>query len=238
MFSKEQVQVFLLMSLVSLLSGFVFLALHFDTPNMFPSALNAKEEQALLESMFHGDDAARKKLIEHNLRLVAHVVKKYYASGCEQDDLISIGTIGLIKGVNSYQPDKGVRLATYAARCIENEILMHFRCQKKRAQDVSLDEPIETDSEGNPLTLMDILSVDDTVFDDVNGEIEKRKVKRFVDEMTDLREKEIIQLRYGLNGKDPLTQSEIAERLGISRSYVSRIETKVLKKLRKRMMNE
>lgn len=237
---KESVQVFfMLMSILSqVINHFLFIALHVDNIGMFPSPLKASQEKDLIEKMQNGDDAARKKLIEHNLRLVVHIIKKYYATYCDQDDLISIGTIGLIKGVNSYQSDKGVRLATYAARCIENEILMYFRSQKKTAQDVSLDDPIETDSEGNPLTLMDILSVDDTVFDDVDLAMDKIKIRKFVTEMTDNREKEIIVLRYGLHGEDPITQNEIAEKLGISRSYVSRIETKAIKKLKKRMLNE
>ncbi len=229
----------MLFSMLSqIFSQSLFIALHIDNPGMFPPPLKASQERDLISQMNNGDELARKKLIEHNLRLVVHIIKKYYAATCDQDDLISIGTIGLIKAINSYQSDKGVRLATYAARCIENEILMHFRSQKKTAQDISLDDPIETDSEGNPLTLMDILSVDDTVFEDVNLGMDKKKVRQFVSEIADKREKQIIIMRYGLNGNDPMTQSEIADLLSISRSYVSRIETKTLKKLKKRMLNE
>ncbi|MBQ3519579.1 MAG: RNA polymerase sporulation sigma factor SigK [Clostridia bacterium] len=221
-----------------LFSKLVFLALHIDNPGIFPPALKAVEEEKLLQQMQDGNENARKKLIEHNLRLVVHVIKKYYAADCEQDDLISIGTLGLIKAVNTFQSDKGVRLATYAARCIENEILMYFRSQKKSQHDISLDEPIETDSEGNPLTLMDILYTDDTIFEDINRKTECRKVRRFVEEIEDEREKMILTLRYGLNGNDPMTQIEVGNLLGISRSYVSRIETKCLKKLKKRLSNE
>ena len=229
----------MIQNLFSLLfSKIIFLALHIDNPGVFPPALKYDEEEKLLHQMKNGDENARKKLIEHNLRMVVHVIKKYYASDCEQDDLISIGTLGLIKAVNTFQPDKGVRLATYAARCIENEILMFFRSQKKIQHDISLDEPIETDSEGNPLTLMDILYTDDTIFEDFNRKTECRKVRQFVSEITDAREKMILSLRYGLDGNEPMTQIEVGNILGISRSYVSRIETKCLKKLKKRLANE
>ena len=224
--------------LTQMCSRFLFLALHLDNPGLFPPALKARQERELIEKMQQGDDSAKQKLIEHNLRLVVHIIKKYYASTCDQDDLISIGTMGLIKAVNTYQSDKGVRLATYAARCIENEILMYFRSIKKSSQDISLDEPIETDSEGNPLTMMDILSTEDTIFDDITKEIECKKLRKFIAEMNDMREKQILILRYGLDGNEPLTQIEIAHKLGISRSYVSRIEAKVLKRLKKRLLNE
>ncbi len=219
-------------------SRFVFLALHIDNPGIFPPALKKNDEEKLLTQMKNGDETARKKLIEHNLRLVVHVIKKYYAFDCDQDDLISIGTLGLIKAVNTFQTDKGVRLATYAARCIENEILMYFRSQKKSQHDISLDEPIETDSEGNPLTLMDILYTDDTIFDDINTQTECCKVRQFVSEIEDEREKMILTMRYGLDGNEPMTQIEIGRLLGISRSYVSRIETKSLKRLKRRLTNE
>ncbi len=226
-------------NIISLLfSKLMILALHIDNPGIFPPALKKDEEELLLQQLQQGDENARKKLIEHNLRLVVHVIKKYYANDCDQDDLISIGTLGLIKAVNTFQPEKGVRLATYAARCIENEILMHFRSQKKSQHDISLDEPIETDSEGNPLTLMDILYTDDTIFEDINTRTECRKVRQFVSEIEDEREKMILTLRYGLNGDDPMTQIEIGNLLGISRSYVSRIETKCLKRLKRRLLNE
>ncbi|MBQ4170571.1 MAG: sigma-70 family RNA polymerase sigma factor [Ruminococcus sp.] len=161
-------------------------------------------------------------------------MKKYYGVQTEQDDLVSIGTIGLIKAVNTFKPDKNIRLSSYASRCIENEILMHFRSVKKSAQDVSLNETIDTDKDGNPLTLMDIMAVDDTILDDLDRKLNSRKLGQFIREELSGREKTVILLRYGLGGTEPLTQKEIAKQLGISRSYVSRIETKALKKLKKR----
>ena len=188
--------------------------------------------------MKKGDTKAKDVLVEHNLRLVAHIIKKYYAANCDTDELISIGTVGLIKAINTFSGDKGVRLATYASRCIENEILMFFRNQKKTALDVSFDEPIDTDNEGNPLTLIDIIAKDDTILEEICLKNNLKKLVRYVREIEDPREKEIIILRYGLNGTVPCTQNEIAEKFGISRSYVSRLETKTLKKLKKRFENE
>ena len=152
--------------------------------------------------------------------------------------MISVGTVGLIKAINTFDESKGVRLATYASRCIDNEILMHFRSQKKSSLDISFDEPIETDSEGNPLTLMDIIACDDTIVDDIQFDCNVTRAIRYVNEIENRREKEIIIMRYGLDGKEPKTQHEIAEMYGISRSYVSRLETKILKKLRKRFETE
>ncbi len=176
--------------------------------------------------------AARDKLVTHNLRLVAHVIKKYYAAYSDQDDLISIGTIGLIKGINSFDPDKGTKLATYAARCIENEILMYFRSQKNKQQYVLMGEPIDMDSEGNPLTIMDVICDETDMAEDVEMKIKAEQALWLVSQIKDDREKEIIILRYGLNNQKPLTQREVAKLLGISRSYVSRIEKKVLENLR------
>ena len=189
-------------------------------------------EQMYLRRMNEGDKKAREILIEHNLRLVAHIVKKYYTQNAETDELISIGTIGLIKGIDSYKTEKGVRLSTYVSRCIDNEILMYFRSRKKYALDVSFSEPIEQDGEGNPLTLMDIVAEDDTILEELAFKQNKILLYRFLTELEDRREREVLILRYGLNGQHPLTQSEVASRYGISRSYVSRIETKALKKLR------
>lgn len=214
-------------------SQMFFMVLHVVNSSSFPKPLTAAQEQELLAAMAAGDTIARQQLIEHNLRLVAHIIKKYYAGTREQDDLISIGTIGLIKAVDTFDRSKGPRLATYASRCIENEILMHFRANKKTAQDVSLSEPIDTDSEGRPLTLMDVLAVDDTILDDLDKKINIKKLARYIRESLDWREQEIIALRYGLSGQ-PLTQWQVAEHLGISRSYVSRLETKALGKLRRR----
>lgn len=224
----------MLSAIWSFLSNIFHFALHINTVGTFPRPLSAKEEEKYLRLAKNGDRQAKNKLIEHNLRLVAHVIKKYYAAEPDRDDLISIGTIGLIKAVNTFDIDKGARLATYAARCIENEILMHFRSTRKNGAVVSINEPIETDGEGNPLTLMDIVFTEDTIADDIDTVIKSEKLYKFVEEIDDEREKEIIIDRYGLYEREPQTQKEIAERLGISRSYVSRIEKKVLEKLRKR----
>lgn len=198
----------------------------------FPRALGVEQEKELLERSLSGDLDARNTLIEHNLRLVAHVVKKYYSASADTDDLISIGTVGLIKGIDTYRPERGVRLATYVARCAENEILMYFRSLKKSSADVSLSEALDTDTEGNSLSLMDVLAVEDDLAERVNLAEEARKVRNLVNILLDSRESEIISARYGLNGESPLTQRECAARLGISRSYVSRIEKRALEKLR------
>ncbi len=218
---------------MQVLSRMLFMVLHVVNSGSFPKPLTAAQEREAFAAMRAGDHAARQRLIEHNLRLVAHIIKKYYANAQNQEDLVSIGTIGLIKAVDTFDETKGPRLATYAARCIENEILMHFRAAKKTAQDVSLSEPIDTDSEGRPLTLMDVLAQDDTIVDDLDRKINIEKLGRYIRESLDAREREIIVLRYGLGGQ-ALAQWQVAERLDISRSYVSRLETKALKKLRRR----
>lgn len=215
------------------LSNLIFFALHLSGANSFPPPLSAKEERECLLACRDGDKEAKSKLIEHNLRLVAHIIKKYYANSTQQDDLISIGTIGLIKAINTFDVEKGTRLATYAARCVENEILMYFRAQKKNAQDVSVNEPIDTDSEGNPLTLMDIIATEDEIVEDIYKMTMLKKLRSEIKKITNPRERTIIILRYGLDSKKPLTQLEVAEKLNISRSYVSRIEKKVLTRLRK-----
>lgn len=220
---------------IALLGQYVcFFILHVCGSGSFPKPLSEKQEKEYLERAANGDNEARNKLVEHNLRLVAHIIKKYYGVQTEQDDLVSIGTIGLIKAINTFKPDKNIRLSSYASRCIENEILMHFRSVKKSAQDVSLNETIDTDKDGNPLTLMDIMAVDDTILDDLDRKLNSRKLGQFIREELSDKEKTVILLRYGLGGTEPLTQKEIAKQLGISRSYVSRIETKALKKLKKR----
>ena len=198
----------------------------------FPRPLSAKEEAECLRRLEEGDESARAELIEHNLRLVAHVIKKYYTQTDEQDDLISIGTIGLIKGVSSFRPDKGVRLATYASRCIENEILMHFRAKKKSAGDVSLSDAIDTDGEGNTLSLLDVISTEDDILDRLSTYELSAELHRAIHDSLDEREAAVIAARYGISGSAPLTQREVAQSLGISRSYVSRIEKKALEKLR------
>ena len=162
------------------------------------------------------------------------MVKKYYGTQSEQDDLVSIGTIGLIKAINTFDMNKNIKLSSYASRCIENEILMHFRNAKKSAQDISLNETIDTDKDGNPLTLLDIMSVDDNIIDNLDLKLNSKKLGQFIKEELNEREQKIIVLRYGLDGKEAMTQKSVAKMLGISRSYVSRIETKALKQLRKR----
>lgn len=219
------------MSLAMLLGG-VLLMLRLSPGGSFPSPLSAEEERRYLVLWQGGDMSARNVLVEHNLRLVAHIIKKYYTQTNDIEDLISIGTIGLIKGINTYKPDRGIRLATYASRCIENEILMHFRSQKKSMCDVSLSEVLDTDGDGNSLSLMDVLSQDDEMSERI-GELELcEKLKGLVSSALDEREARIIKLRYGLDGSPPMTQRETAKACGISRSYVSRIEKKALARLR------
>lgn len=218
--------------LINIFSDFLFFILHVNPQGSFPPALKPQEEEKLILLKEQGDADAKNKLIEHNLRLVAHVIKKYYSASDKQEDLISIGTIGLIKAVDSYKSSKGTRFATYAGRCIENEILMFFRSQKKSSSDISVDEPIDVDGDGNPLTLMDIIYTEDSVLDDIYYSALNKKMYRFVNEIADERDKTIIILRYGLYDHRPLTQREVAKKLGISRSYVSRIEKRVLSELR------
>ena len=222
-----------------MLSAFLMLVnsvlwmLRLGSAGSFPRPLKPAEEQEYLDRWINGSDVeARNKLIEHNLRLVAHIMKKYYTQNADQDDLISIGTIGLIKGVSTYRPDKGVRLATYASRCIENEILMFFRASRKSSSDLSLSDTIETDGDGNNLSLMDILCTDDDMLDDLSARESYTQLRSCVQTALTPREAEIITLRYGLGSSEELTQQEIANKLHISRSYVSRIEKAALKKLR------
>ena len=218
-----------------LLANSLLLTLRLSGGGSFPRPLRPEEERRCLELAAQGDLVARNTLIEHNLRLVAHVVKKYYTQSADQEDLISIGTIGLIKAVSSFDGSKGIRLATYAARCIENEILMYFRAQKKLQGEVSLSDPIDTDKEGNALELIDIVGTEDTMLEDLHQQESARKLRRLVGEVLTAREAEIIRLRYGLGGTVPLTQREIASAFGISRSYVSRIEKRALGKLKDAM---
>ena len=219
--------------LLELLSGIYYFALHVTGAGSFPAPLSSSKENELLQKSQNGDIDARNLLIEHNLRLVAHIVKKYYATSAEQDDLISIGTIGLIKAVSTFKSDKGIRLATYAARCIENEILMYFRNQKKAAQDIFISDPIDTDKDGNSLTLIDIIADKRDIVEELDTKLKLEKLKVILSGCLDERERKIIDMRYGLNGNNELTQRDIAKRLGISRSYVSRIEKSALEKLRR-----
>ena len=213
--------------------------LRLGSTGSFPRPLKAAEEQEYLQRWINeGDIDARNKLIEHNLRLVAHIMKKYYTQSADQDDLISIGTIGLIKGVSTYRPDKGVRLATYASRCIENEILMFFRSSRKSAGDVSLSDTIETDGDGNSLSLMDILCTEDDMLDSISAKESCTQLRSCVETALTPREAEIITLRYGLSGKPPQPQREVAKLFGISRSYVSRIEKRALEKLKAELEKE
>ena len=218
-----------------ILQNLTFFALHLKNLTSFPKPLSAQRERELLQKMKQNADLdARNELIEHNLRLVSHIIKKYYSNYDEQEDLISIGTIGLIKAIDSFDVDKGIRLATYAARCVENEILMHYRGRKKDGNIISVSEPIDTDSEGNPLTLIDIICVDDTICDDIDLKNKSRQLYNYIEAMESERDKQIIILRYGLYNQKELTQNEIAKALGISRSYVSRIEKRVIEDLREK----
>ena len=220
------------MDIFQILGNMLCFILHVTDTESFPKPLSKKQEKEILERLSQGDEQAKKILIEHNLRLVAHIIKKYYSNYSDQDDLISIGTIGLIKGVNSFKPEKGVKLATYCARCIENEILMHFRNSKKLSQEMSFSDPIDTDSEGNPLTLMDIIAIDDTIIDDIDTKNKLIKLVKIIKNMPENRDKEILIKRYGLDGSTPLTQREVAKELKISRSYVSRIEKRILENIK------
>ena len=197
----------------------------------FPKPLRAKEEQHYLTLAAQGDLEARNILIERNLRLVAHIMKKYYTQSSDQEDLISIGTIGLIKGISTFDSSKGARLATYAARCVENEILMYFRSQKKSASDDSRSDYIETGKDGTALSLMDVICSDDDLFEQLSDKEIYAKLYEMIDSHLEPREKKIIIMRYGIGNQKPLTQREIAQQCGISRSYVSRIEKKALQKL-------
>ncbi len=220
-----------------LLQNILILALHLDESISFPAPLRPEEEKIQIEKMLMGSVEAKNLLIERNLRLVAHIIKKYYSANIENEELLSVGTVGLIKGINTFDPKKGVRLATYVSRCIENEILMYFRNLKKTSLDVSFDEPIEQDGDGNPLTYIDVIYTEDNIVEEIMLRKNIKRLYRYIGELEDPREKTILIMRYGLDGKEPLTQNEIAEIFGISRSYVSRIESKCIKKLRKKFEN-
>lgn len=223
-----------IMSLFEFIKNFFFLFGYVSNYNLFPEPLTPEEEKYYLELLEAGDESAKKVLVERNLRLVAHIAKKYTGTNCEQEDIISIGTIGLIKGINSYKSEKKVKLATYVARCIENEILMHFRSAKKLSQEVSLNDALGQDKEGNEITFIDVIENGDmSIEDEIDLKMKVKKLYKKISEVLLDREKMIIELRFGLNGKQAKTQNEIAEMLGISRSYVSRIETKAIGKLSK-----
>ena len=223
-------------SLCLILGGLLY-SLQLQTGS-FPKPLTAQEEQHYLQLAAQGDLEARNILIERNLRLVAHIMKKYYATASDQEDLISIGTIGLIKGISTFDSSKGARLATYAARCVENEILMYFRNQRKSSQDVSLSDYIETGADGAPLALMDVVGQDEDLLEQVDNRQQLRQLCRAVDTVLTPQERQVIILRYGLGGVDPHRQRQVAQVTGISRSYVSRIEKRALQKLRQALEGE
>ena len=210
----------------------MFCSLRLDTPGSFPKPLSRKEEQAYLERSAQGDLEARNVLIERNLRLVAHIMKKYYTLASDQEDLISIGTIGLIKGIESFDPSKGARLATYAARCVENEILMYFRSQRKTAGDVSLSDLLEAGKDGTALAVQDVVASDEDLFEDYARKESNSRLYRAIESTLTPRERTVVELRYGLGNHSPHRQQDVAEVLGISRSYVSRIEKHALEKLK------
>ena len=222
----------------AMFSHFFCFVLGIGGEQSFPPPLPHAEEKELFLKKSEGDEAARAKLIEHNLRLVAHIVRKYYISHPSQDDLVSIGSIGLIKAVDTFNVKNGAKFATYAAKCIQNEILMFFRAQKKYACEVSLEETIDIDKDGNPLTYSDIICCDDTFFEDLDIKIHTERALFYISTILSQREKEIIVLRYGLGKHPPKTQREVADLLGISRSYVSRIEKKALSLLREKFGEE
>ena len=210
------------------------LFLKISSNSAFPPPLPKEVEREYFILAKKGDMKARSELIEHNLRLVAHIAKKYGSSGYEQDDLISVGTIGLIKAIDSYKPESGTVFATYAGKCLQNEILMYFRAQKKNANETLLSDTVDTDKDGNPLTYMDIISCEDNILEEIELRMNSKKVIKAINDLLDEREREIIVLRYGLGGIRPITQREIAKKLDISRSYVSRLEKSAIEKLRTR----
>lgn len=218
-----------MLAFTAILKGTLFLFAYLSN-QVFPQPLDEESEKIYIRKTREGDEDARNTLIEHNLRLVAHVVRKYENSGEDLEDLISIGTIGLIKAIKTFKEDRGVRLATYAARCIDNEVLMHLRNIKKMKQEVSLYDPIGFDKEGNEISLMDVLTIDNEIIDTVEARIQEQKIRNTIGILS-RRERQVIEMRYGLFNGLKQTQREIARKLGISRSYVSRIEKRALKKL-------
>ncbi len=223
---------FIFSLIIALLAKMLHPVLGIGSQQNFPPILSPEEEKKYFDEMKKGSEYARQKLILHNLRLVAHIVRKYYAASKNQEDLVSIGTIGLVKAVDTYNAGNGTKFATYAAKCIQNEILMNFRSQKKRAAEVSINETIDVDRDGNPLTYIDVISTDDNMHEEIDRKILSAKALRYINTILTTRERQIIIMRFGLYGVKDLTQREIAQRLGISRSYVSRIEKSALEKLR------
>ena len=224
-------------SLLALLKNLIIFSSYVTEKSSFPKPLSKEKEKEYLEKSAQGDKEAKEILVKHNLRLVAHIAKKYSNYG-DNDELISIGSIGLIKAIESFKPDKGTQLATYASRCIENEILMTMRTSKKHRSNVSLNEPIGVDKDGNELVIMDMLCDDCSVIEDVENSIMMEKLLRITKAVLDEREYEIIRLRYGRGGCGALTQREVAKKFDISRSYVSRIEKKALEKIKRSVNKE
>lgn len=223
---------------LAMLVGSVLLMLRLSPGGSFPSPLSQEEEKKYLTQWQNGDISSRNVLVEHNLRLVAHIIKKYYTQTNDIEDLISIGTIGLIKGINTYKPDKGIRLATYASRCIENEILMHLRKISNQRSEVSFDEPLNTDWDGNELLLSDVLGTDDDeVSRPLEDDADRQMLLNAVNSLGD-REKSIITLRFGLGGGSEYTQKEVADMLGISQSYISRLEKRIIHRLRREIIRQ
>ncbi|MFA5562066.1 MAG: RNA polymerase sporulation sigma factor SigK [Eubacteriales bacterium] len=218
--------------MASVILNFISIILGINTGQNFPPPLSPAGEREMFDKLAAGDGQARAILIEHNLRLVAHIVRKYYASYHSPDDLISIGSLGLIKAIDTYDTDNGARFATYAAKCIQNEILMFFRAQKKLSCEVSINDTIDIDRDGNPLTYIDIISTDDTIAEDLDLKLHAEKVYSLIRDVLAERERQIVVLRYGLGSCPPKTQREVAAMMDISRSYVSRIEKKALEKLK------
>jgi RNA polymerase sporulation-specific sigma factor len=221
-----------MIKLGALLLRFISLVLGIEDNESFPPPLSKDEEASLFLRMQNGDMQARDKIIEHNLRLVSHIIRKYYSSYEYPDELLSVGSLGLIKAVDSFKPSFGTRFATYGAKCVQNEILMFFRGNKKRGLEISINDQIDVDKDGNPLTYLDIISQPETIESDLDMKVHIEKLRALVDSVLLPREKEIIVLRYGLKGYQPRTQREVARYLGISRSYVSRIEKKALEKMK------
>lgn len=217
----------------SLIFHIFHVILGISTPNKFPPPLTSDEEMESFALARQGNEEARQRLILHNLRLVSHIVRKYYSASPDSEDLVSIGVIGLVKAVDTFKTDSGTKFATYAARCIQNEILMNFRAKKKRSAEISINETIDVDRDGNPLTYMDIISTSEDLGDDLDRKTQIERALKLIKNRLDERERQIIVMRYGLFGLErSFTQKEIAERLNISRSYVSRIEKSALDKLR------
>ncbi len=220
------------LTLFSIFTKMIHLILGINTPQKFPPPLSQSDEKALFLRARQGDEEARQKLILHNLRLVSHIVRKYYSTAQDPEDLVSIGTIGLVKAVDTFHVENGAKFATYAAKCVQNEILMHFRSQKKHASEVSLNETIDMDRDGNPLTYIDVICSDEDIADEIDRKIMTGKMVKCITTVLTPRERQIVIMRYGLGDHPPRAQREVAAHLGISRSYVSRIEKSALEKLR------